>query len=244
MKSLITCLLVFAAATSAAMATAQYPDKIWYEGKEHSLHTNPMSAFFEKHPEKKPESDIMSTALFRGYVATFEFKKDRLVLKDLEIQARKDTGNEDDFETEWVSRKRHVAGRFKELEIDWFTGILILPHGDLVDYVHMGYGSTFENYILLEVTSGKLTGSRSFDHKGYEKFKDQQFKEFKKTADYRDVVARWKKEGDSQKSIDRMIRGSVVQLSSEFLDDGPSEDTTQGTKQEKKKRLRPGRKGR
>lgn len=37
------------------LATAQYPDKIIYNGKEYMLHSNPMEEYFEKNPEKKTE---------------------------------------------------------------------------------------------------------------------------------------------------------------------------------------------
>ena len=33
-------------------ATAQYPDKIIYNGKEYSLHSNPLEAYFEKNPNE------------------------------------------------------------------------------------------------------------------------------------------------------------------------------------------------
>ena len=38
-----------------------------------------------------------------------------------------------------------------EVLADWYTGVLVIPRGRQVSYVHMGYGSTYERYVLLEV---------------------------------------------------------------------------------------------
>ena len=36
----------------------------------------------------------------------------------------------------------------------WFTGHLIVPTGEIVNYVHMGYGSTYSSYIVVTVVPG------------------------------------------------------------------------------------------
>ena len=76
------------------------PDKIIYDGKEHKLHSNPLEVYFEKFPDKKPKSEIRSSALWRGYVATFEFEDKSLYLKDIKIMVRKET-EKNQFETDW-----------------------------------------------------------------------------------------------------------------------------------------------
>jgi len=214
MKILIVAILLFTVATSSAFATAQYPDKIVYLGEEYSLHTNPMSAYFAMHPDKRPVGGIRSTALWRGYVATLEFKTNSLVLKDIEIEIL----NEEKNDTFWKSAKDVVVPKDKDLLVDWFTGILVLPHGKLMNYVHMGYGSTYSDYILLEIKSGKLTGRRNFDYKQYEEFKEKQFQAFKKTKEYRNRAEDLKKEEWTQENIDNFLRSFIVRYTSEFLD--------------------------
>ena len=135
-KLITTAVLLFVFITSSAFATAQYPDKIVYEGKEYELHTNPMEAYFAKHPDKKPRNGIVSSALWRGYVATFEFKTNSLVLKDIQIQVLKDTEDRK-YDTSWKSVRGDVVPKGEELPVDWFTGILVLPHGTRVKYVHL-----------------------------------------------------------------------------------------------------------
>ena len=89
----------------------------------------------------------------------------------------------------------------------------------------MGYGSTFSNYILLEVREGKLTGKRNYDHEQYEEFKEKQFQAYKKTEAYRKLVAELKKEDRSQEFPDSFLRDFVVDYTSEFLDENREEES-------------------
>jgi hypothetical protein len=221
MKTLMSIGLVLLASASSAHATAQYPDKIVYESTEYSLHTNPMESYFSTHPEKKPTGGVVSTALWRGYVATFEFEDDILVLKDIEIRfiVETDDGKQD---TKWKSVRDQLLPGEEVLPIDWFTGILVLPYGELVNYIHMGYGSTYSNYILLEIRNGKLTGKRIFDDKQYEEFKEKQFQSFKRTEAYKERVGELRKERDDQEFIDSFLRSFVVDYTSKFLDEEES----------------------
>lgn len=215
MKTIKIITLLLLIITSSIFATAQYPDKVLYDGKEYNLHTNPMEAYFTKYPDKKPKGGVMSTALWRGYVATFYFKENNLVLKDIEIEI----WDEKEDKTTWKSVKNGIVIKGEDFLIDWFTGILVLPYGELVNYVHMGYGSTYSNYILLEVKKGKITGKRNFDYKQYENFKEKQFQEFKKTDAYNKHMTELKKENQSQEFIDSFLRNFVINYTSEFLVD-------------------------
>lgn len=220
MKTIAIGVFMFAVTTSTAFATAQYSDKVVYEGKTYSLHTNPMGTYFAQHPDKKPQGDVVSTALWRGYVATFEFKKNNLFLKAIEIQI----WNVAEDGTSWRSAKDDVVPKGKKLRVDWFTGILLLPHGKLVKYVHGGYGSTYSDYILLEVKNGVLTDKRVFDHKGYEAFKERQFQAYRKTDAYKQQAAKLEKGGYSQERLDLILQHSIVNYTTAFLDAEESSD--------------------
>jgi hypothetical protein len=67
------------------------------------------------------------------------------------------------------------------------TGLLVLPEGEIVNYVHMGYGSTYELYTLLEIDSGNLKKEIKLGYEEYEEFKDKQFEAFKKTDEYEKI---------------------------------------------------------
>lgn len=217
---LVTFLFVFLFSGVAVFATAQFPDKIFYNGKEYSLHTNPMEEYFKKFPDKKPKTGMVSSALWRGYVATFEISENALYLRDIQIEVRK-ADSDKPFETEWKSFLPEIAPAGQRLKIDWFTGILVLPHGKLVNYVHMGYGSTFENYILLEIDRGDFKRAKDFDHKEYEAFKEKQFAAFKKTEEYKKLADDLKKRGDEYTDdfIDSFLKGWIVNYTSKFLVD-------------------------
>ncbi|WP_315817767.1 hypothetical protein [Paraflavitalea speifideaquila] len=203
----IPLLLLFVTSSLKLWATAQYPDKLWYKGKEYDMHTNPMEAFFEKHPDRKPKNGIISTALWRGYVATFEIKNDQLLLKDIEIKVQ-DTGKT--YQTKWVSVLKEVFPNQQEINIDWYTGLLVLPHGKLVNYVHMGYGSTYEKYILLEIGAGKLTQEKKLDYKAFAQFREQQFEAFRKTDEYKKLKTDLQKNGSGDEFIDDFLKNFIM----------------------------------
>jgi hypothetical protein len=211
-------LIVFCAGKS--FATAQYPDKIFYNGKEYLLHTNPLEKYFNQFPEKRPKNGLVSTALWRGYVATFEIKDGGLFLKDIEILVRKKNSDEKSFETEWKSVLSEVFPDKEKLKLDWFTGLLVLPHGKLVQYVHMGYASTYENYILLEISDGEFKRALEFDHKKYTAFKERQFEAFKKTDEYRKLFEEMSKDKSSSPAmIESFLKNFVIDYSSKILVD-------------------------
>jgi hypothetical protein len=215
MKTFLTIVLTLYLGLEA-FATAQYPDKIFYNGKEYNLNSNPLESYFDKNPTKRPKSNIMSSALWRGYVATFEVKENQLFLKDIEVEYH-DTTSKESNEVKWRSVINEVFPNQEEVKIDWFTGLLVIPHGDLVNYVHMGYGSTYKNYILLEIDKGDLTREKRFKYKEYEKFKEKQFEAFKQTEEYEKIKADLQEDDTSDESIDSFLRSYVIRYSSKIL---------------------------
>lgn len=215
---LLVFLSIFFLCALEIFATAQYPDKIIYNGKEYMLHSNPLEPYFEKFPDKRPKGGIISSAFWRGYVATFEIADKRMILKDVEIQVPKK--NTESFEIEWKSALSTVFPENKKPVIDWFSGLLVIPHGEMVNYVHMGYGSTYENYILLEIAAGSFIKAEEFDYKEYEIFKEKQFVAFKKTEEYRKIVEDLKKrENYSPEFIDSFLKDFVTSYTSKILVD-------------------------
>lgn len=59
---------------------------------------------------------------------------------------------------------------FKDLVVDgmvhafWFTGDLKIPKGKMISYVHMGYMSTYEKEIILEIENGVVLDSKEYDN--------------------------------------------------------------------------------
>ena len=46
------------------------------------------------------------------------------------------------------------------LRRDWYSGTIRLPQGKLLNYVHGGYGSTYEQDVLLHIELGVLVETR------------------------------------------------------------------------------------
>jgi len=64
-----------------------------------------------------------------------------------------------------------LRGRFRllgeePLLADWFSGVLRIPRGEMLQYVHMGFGSVFEDEVHVKIARGEATATRVFDNRG------------------------------------------------------------------------------
>ena len=73
-------LLIF---TANVQATAQAPDYLIYDSQTMELQVNPLEEYFEKYPNKRLKDSPVSSGNWRGYIATFEFKEDILILDEM-----------------------------------------------------------------------------------------------------------------------------------------------------------------
>lgn len=198
--------------------TAQYPDLIKFNGTEYSLNTNPLEPYFEKNPDKRPQWP--STALYRGYIGHFEIIDSTLLLTDISQPRRvKDKNGKTTFKN--ISIKKRIFPEIDTMKIDWYSGILILPYGERVKYVHSGYASEYSNYILLEIKNGKFNRDKNYTRKEFLKFKKRQFAEFKKTDAYKKEFEEIQKNyPDSHKEfIENFLKDYITNYTSEFLID-------------------------
>ena len=237
MRTIITIVLFFL--SFSLFATAQFSDILFLNGKEYSLHSNPLEEYFEEYPDNRPETESRCSALWRGYVASFEIKNKKLILKDIKIMIDIDnwksvkrdflekdkTKDEDEYYKEdykpvkltWY-QKFIAETTQKDFVLDWFTGVLVLPYGKILNYVHMGYGSTYENYILLEVDEGKLIKEMKLNAKEYQLFREVQFSEFKKTKKYKEMSKNLVDDNNNKEFIEGFLRDFVISYTSKPLD--------------------------
>jgi hypothetical protein len=191
-------------------ATAQRGDILVLKGKKYSIYTNPLRAFLDKNPGKLPKSNIVSTSNWRGYVATWEVKDDRFVLTDVGILQSVNKPGEAGLSTELRSVMPEMFPGQKEVVAEWFVGHVIIPDGKLINYVHMGYASTYEKYIILTVKNGVVIRNWTADTAAFVRFRDAQFAAYKKTDEYRaalDQAAKESKEnGMSPKQEEEFLR--------------------------------------
>ncbi len=208
-------IIVFSFISLNIFATAQFADRIIYKGQEYALNCNPLEDFFYKNPVKRPKKGSFCTGLLRGYVATLEISDNQLLLKDIEIIVPDTLNKKTDIKS--VSVIKEVFPGQEKISIDWFSGLLVIPYGKVVNYVHMGYASTYENYYLLEIDKGKFIKERKLNSKQYDQFKERQFQEFKKTEEYKKEKESMQKEKYSDKDIDSLIKSFYIQYTTKII---------------------------
>ena len=127
--------------------TAQVGETLHYEGREVVMCNEPLGDYF-KLVGIEPEFDANCTALWRGYVGTWEIQDTRLyligltgVLKGL-IEANVAT---------------IFPGYPGRVFAHWYSGTLRVPEGKILRYVHGGYGSTYESDLLITIDKGVVT---------------------------------------------------------------------------------------
>lgn len=130
--------------------TAQVPEKLRYQDEEVSMCTTPLDDYFCM-GGSKPNFEVPFTALWRGYVGTWEILNNRLYLIDL--QAAFFGGSEASVSTIFPDTPQRVFAH-------WYSGTLRVPQGKLLKYVHGGFGSTYERDQLLEIERGLLVETR------------------------------------------------------------------------------------
>ena len=205
-------MLVF---TGILGATAQEPDVLFYKGKKHGILTNPLEDLFKSNPQIKERLDdarfnrveyVGSSANWRGYVAMWKINKRKLYLTGLEL-------------VDEHSVFKEVFPGQNKVFAEWYTGLIILPEGEMTNYVHMGYGSAFERYLVIRIKKGVVLKEKSFSGPEYQKFKKRQFDAYQKTAEYGRRVSSLRKKGHNQEFIDRFLSVYLIQYTAKMLID-------------------------
>ena len=119
------------------------------EGQQLSMCSNPLSLYFAMGGDG-PSFEYNCTALWRGYVGTWEIVEDRLYLIDL--QGELEGGGVASVATIFPDYPDRVFAH-------WYSGTIRIPQGKLLNYVHMGYSSTYERDLFLEIEKGVIKNS-------------------------------------------------------------------------------------
>ena len=159
MRHLLTCGLATIACATSAFGTGQVPDVLCVDGVLHSLFANPLEQLYErqKRPAFVDSLEGSSSANWRGYVACWQIHDGQLYLVAIDTYVRnKRVGVQQLFPTR-VRDGRVLA--------EWFSGDLRVPDGKQLQYVHMGYGSTYERDIVFGVQNGRVVSRRVVDNR-------------------------------------------------------------------------------
>jgi len=125
-------------------ASEQYPDLLFYNGKEYEIGVFPIETYFEIYPNRRPGSMGANSALLRGYRAKYEVINNEIILLDIEIM---------ELNGKW----RRVNNKYfnNRLKINTFSGKINLFNGEITG-VYIGFTPIYENYIMLEVNEGNI----------------------------------------------------------------------------------------
>lgn len=126
--------------------TAQIAERLLYQGQTLSMCSNPLDDYFAM-GGMRPRFQWGCTALWRGYVGRWEILNDRLYL--LGLHGTLEDGTPASLATVFPDFPERVFAH-------WYFGTLRIPQGRRLKYVHMGYGSTYERELLLEIERGVL----------------------------------------------------------------------------------------
>lgn len=124
--------------------TAQFSECLRHQGAEHAMAANPLEDYFVLVGER-PAFQATSTALWRGYMGTWEIREGRLYLIGLEGELT--DGSPATLATVFPAFPDRVFAH-------WFNGCLRLPRGKRLKYVHQGYNSIYEEDLLIDVVRG------------------------------------------------------------------------------------------
>jgi len=211
MKKLITaCLLTVL--PGIVFATAQVGEILVYKGSTNEIYTTPLESFFSEETPR-PDFPMPNTACWRGYIGVWQIESNTLYLASLH-EVDTDRAN-------WLGNKIPLDKIFPQQKLpipaSWFSGILVLPHGELVNYVHMGFGSTYSNYTLFEVNKGQAGKVKELTTEQYDEFRDRQFSAFKKTEEYKKLIEKMNQDGYAPEGHDDFLRNFITQYTSKFL---------------------------
>jgi hypothetical protein len=176
--------------------TAQIGEKLFYQGKEYRMASEPpvISPALKNYGINFIGN---CTACWRGYLGAWEVTDDKLFLKEIsgvadvtnlmkykagEFQLKKllmqgeitskQHGN-------LLEKLREEVTEHKEIDIqflyqtnapvfaDWFTGVIRVPMGEMLEYVHMDYYSVFEEDMFLEFIKGILIKTQVVNNERY-----------------------------------------------------------------------------
>ena len=183
-------LLVGLVISAVALATAQVPDTIILNGKECSLNTNPLTPYLREQKWTRPVEALVSSANWRAYTAVWEIIDSQLTLKEVTILV---SSGKDGYAKKSILRD--LFSKNETVVATWYSGTLIIPDGEMTQYVHMGYGSMHSHYQIARIKNGLLEEQLSLTEAEFRKYKQEKFQEFMKTSEYETSRAELLKEG-------------------------------------------------
>ena len=168
------CLTLVLAIAVEVFGTAQQPEILRYNDKEYRLFATPLESLFidqSTRPRFKTAFGLTvgnSSSNDRGYVATWEIVSGKLYLSSIDAWLC------------WHERLHRLVSPCRRYEPEdllttregqhprfasWYNGTLQSPLGKRLGYIHLGFGSIYEQDMLFEVKNGVADGPKFRDNR-------------------------------------------------------------------------------
>ena len=174
---------------SLARATAQESDLILVDGESYALNTNPLTPKLLAMGWKPPANLVRSSSNWRGYVAEWKIEQSQLVLVNVTVE----TMEGDDHSLRYSIRE-DLFPATPRVVAEWYSGALIIPDGEMVEYVHMGYGTSYDHYQVLRVSAGQVVEHLQMTGEEFEAYRQKKFEAFSRTQEFKDALEKLKKQ--------------------------------------------------
>lgn len=154
-----------------AFATAQQPEILIYRGETNILYSTPLDSYFTTNNPKpevwsQVEKFIVHTGCWRRYIGTWGIRDKALYLDALRfpefppvpiVEAGKTN-------TYLTPLPLLLPDKTLPLKADWFSGVIRLPKGNRLQYVHMGFGSIYERDHFIKIEKGRVVDEKIVDN--------------------------------------------------------------------------------
>jgi len=125
--------------------TGQFQEHIVIDKESYGLCTEPLQTYLSlmKNP---PEFDWVCTACYRGYIGHWTIKDNVLYLTDIQIA-------DPTFST-FKNWRWLFDNKKGDIKAEWYSGVLRVTKGEVLEYVHAGYGSKYERDLFITIEKG------------------------------------------------------------------------------------------
>ena len=126
--------------------TAQIPEVLILESQRHAMCSEPLARCLRS-VSTRVDFRPPNSSCWRGYVGTWEVIDGRLYL--IELEGTLVSGEAANLATLFPGTPLPIFAH-------WYSGVARLPQGEMLEYVHGGYESTYERDLLLKFEAGVL----------------------------------------------------------------------------------------
>lgn len=139
-------ILIILLCSKLIFATEQIPDYVYFKNSKLTLntgwgHPSPLETYYQQNNLEYPFV-MLSTANYRGHVALWEIKDDKLFLKEIKINKNTYKPKKYNIQSR-VDSFNHKGNIFA----DWFSGVIACESDDSY-YFHVRYGEVVKTSIL------------------------------------------------------------------------------------------------